>query len=187
MEFFGFTRAVGTSSSNVFVELASTLLCHTRFPSGEKCSPYWFLWTSLHCSDRNSRGCLRCIHWYELFSSVPTHQSFEMHRLFHGQFCCAHSIASDFSSTAQHIVCPNESSVQGSAQSVSNIISKLPSSSIKNALTVGSLIESSISCSVWTKVQWKCVHCSSRVQVPCHSLKPLGTARGTKIKTSQCV
>ena len=50
---------------------------------------------------------------------------------------------------------------------------KLPSSTIWNPFTTGSPVESSISCSFWTKVQWECVHCSSRVQVHFHPFKPL--------------
>ena len=114
------------------------------------------------------------IHWYELFSSVPI--------LYFMANFVVHTPLQAISPAPHNTLCPNDSSVQGSAQSVSNINLKLPSSTIKNALTAGCLIESSISCSVWTKVQWKCVHCSSRVQVPCHSLKPLGTAHGPRSK-----
>ena len=46
-------------------------------------------------------------------------------------------------------------------------------------------MESSISCSIWTKVQLKCVHCSFCVQVHVHPFKPFRTAHGTKIKNCQ--
>ena len=42
-----------TSVIRIFVGLTSALLCHNRFPTAEKCPPYWFLWISLLCSNRN--------------------------------------------------------------------------------------------------------------------------------------
>ena len=44
----------------VFVGLTSALLCHTRFLAAENCPLFWFLWTSLLCSKRHRRCCLRC-------------------------------------------------------------------------------------------------------------------------------
>ena len=53
----------------------------------------------------------------------------------------------------------------------------------KNTLTTGCSIKTS--CSFWTEVQWKCVHCRSCAQVHFHPIKPLRTAHCTKSKTSQ--
>ena len=79
----------------------------------------------------------------------------------------------------------SESSTQRSEQNVFIVSLKLPRSTIKNPFTAGSPTESTVSCSVWTKVQWDCVHCSSCVQVHLHPFKPLRTAPGTEIKTSK--
>ena len=67
------------------------------------------------------------------------------------------SFARDLCSTAQNFVHSSESSVQRSEQSVSVVSLELPSSTIRNPFNIGSTIESSISCSFWTKVQWECV------------------------------
>ena len=45
---------------------------------------------------------------------------------------------------------------------------ELPNSTNRNPFTTGNPRESSISCSLGTKVQWECVHCSSCVQVHLH-------------------
>ena len=55
------------------------------------------------------------------------------------------SCARDFSSTAQHLVCTSESSVQRSTQTVFIVTLKLPSSTHS---PTGCSIESSISCSI---------------------------------------
>ena len=89
------------------------------------------------------------------------------------------------SSTAQHFVCTNESSIRESEQSVFIVSLELPSSNIRNPFTIGSPIKSSISCSLWTKVQWECVHCSSCVQVHFRPCKPLRTTGGTNIQISK--
>ena len=95
------------------------------------------------------------------------------------------SFARDFCSTAQHFMYTSKSSIQRSEQSVFVLSLGLPSSTIRNPFTTGSPIESSISRSFWTKVQRKCVHCSSCVQFYLHPFKPLRTTRGTKIQTSK--
>ena len=73
------------------------------------------------------------------------------------------SFARDLCSAAQHFVCTSESSIQRSEQTVFIVSLRLPSSTIWNPFTTGSPTESSISCSIWTKIQWECVHCSSPV------------------------
>ena len=95
------------------------------------------------------------------------------------------SFARDLCSAAQHFVHSNEPSIQRSEQSVFIVSLKLPSSTIKNPFTTGSPIESSISCSFWTKVQWKCDHRSSCVHVHLHPFEPLRTTGGTNIQTSK--
>ena len=95
------------------------------------------------------------------------------------------SFARDFCSTAQHFVCTSESSIQRSEQSIIVVTLELSSSTIRNPFTTGSPIESSISCSFWTKVQWECVHCSPCVQVHLHPSKPLRTTGGTDIQNSK--
>ena len=95
------------------------------------------------------------------------------------------SFARDFCSSAQHFVYTSEPSIQRSEQSVFVISLKLPSSTIKNPFTTGSPIESSISCSFWTKVQRECVDCSSCVHVHFHPFEPLRTTGGTDIQTSK--
>ena len=93
------------------------------------------------------------------------------------------SFARDLCSTAQNFVHSSESSFQRTEQSVFVIYLELPSSTVKNPLTTGSPIESSITCSFSTKVQWESVQCSSCVQVHLHPFKPLRTTGGTDIKT----
>ena len=61
------------------------------------------------------------------------------------------SFASDFCSTAQHFVHTSESSIQRSELTVFIMSLKLVSSTIC-PFSTGSPIESSISCSIWTKV-----------------------------------
>ena len=95
------------------------------------------------------------------------------------------SFARDFHRTAQNFVYTSESSIQGSEQSIFVVSLEVPSSSIRNPFTTGSPIESSISCSFWTEVQWECVHCSSCVQVHLHPFKPLRTTGCTDIQTSK--
>ena len=53
-------------------------------------------------------------------------------------------------------MCVRESSIQRSGQTVFIVSSKLPSFTIWDPVT-----ESSISCSLWTKVHRKCIDCSS--------------------------
>ena len=95
------------------------------------------------------------------------------------------SFAHDFCSTAQNFVYTSESSIQRSEQSVFIVSPELQRSTIRNPFTTGSPIESSISCSFWTKAQWECVHCSSCVQLQLHPFKPLRTTGGTDIQTSK--
>ena len=95
------------------------------------------------------------------------------------------SFARDLCSTAQNFVYTSQCSIQRSEQSVFVVSLELPSSTIRNPLTTGSPIESSISCSLWANVQWECVHCSSCVQVHFHPFKPLRTTGGTDIQTSK--
>ena len=137
--------------------------------------------------------------WNEFVLSMPVHQFLKMnsHSLTNfavnrnhvttvmSQVEILSSFASDLCSGAHHFVCTSESSIQRSEQSAFVVPLKLPSSTIWNPFTTGSPIESSISCSIWTKVQWECVHCSSFVQVHLHPSKTLRTTRGTKIQTSK--
>ena len=51
-------------------------------------------------------------------------------------------------------VCTSESSIQRFEQTVFIVSLQLPSSTIWHPFTTGNPIESSISCSIWTKVQW---------------------------------
>ena len=95
------------------------------------------------------------------------------------------SFARDFCRTAQNFVYTSESSIQRSEQSVFVASLELPCSTIRNPLTTGSTIESSIPCSFWTEVQWACVHCTSCVQVHLHPFKPLQTTGGNDIQTSK--
>ena len=81
---------------------------------------------------------------------------------------------------ASHLQSDSESSIQRSGQTVFIVSLKLPSFTIWDPV-----IESSISYSLWTKVQWKCVHCSSCVQVHLHPFKPLRTNGGANIQTSK--
>ena len=120
--------------------------------------------------------------WDELVLSIPAHQFLKMssHSLTNfavirdhvstvmSQIQILSSFARDLCSAAQHLVCTSESSVQRSEQTVFIVSLKLPNSTIKNPFITGSPIESSISCSFWTQVQWDCVHCSSCVQVHLH-------------------
>ena len=69
----------------VLVGLTSALLCHTRCPAAENCSQYWFLLTSL-LFPRKNEDVVFDVNWNELFSPVPTHQSFEMHPYFMANF-----------------------------------------------------------------------------------------------------
>ena len=117
------------------------------------------LWTSVLCSNRNRRCCLRCRLEGPVFFSTNS-PIFRNASSFHGQFCCTTvgsqiesltSFARDFSSTAQFSVYTSESSVQRSIQTVFVVTLKLPGSTIQNPFTTGSLVESSISCSFWTK------------------------------------
>ena len=131
--------------------------------------------------------------------SVPVHQSLEVIPHFLTNFAVDRnhvstimseveilsSHASDLCRTAQNFVCTSKSSIQRSEQSVSVVSWELPSSPVRNPFTTCRPIESSISCSLWTKVQWECVHCSSCVQVHLHPFKPLRTTGGTKIQTSR--
>ena len=71
------------------------------------------------------------------------------------------SFTSNFSRTAQNFVYTRESSIQRSAQAIFVIALGLPSCTVRNTLTTGRSAESSVSCSIWIKVSWKCVHCSS--------------------------
>ena len=174
-----------SSVFRVFIGLASALLCHTRFPAAKKCSQYWFLWTSLLCSNRIEDVVFDVV-CNEVFSSVPTHQSFEMHPHCMANFAahwnhetavgCQIEILSPFarkfSTKPQHIVCTSESSVQRSTQTFFIVTLKLPSSTVRDTLTGGCSIEPPISCSIWTEVQWTCVHRSPCVQVHLHPLKP---------------
>ena len=64
------------------------------------------------------------------------------------------SFARDFSSIAQHFVCTSESSVQRSIHTIFIVTLKLPSYTITDTLTTGCSKESSISCSILTKVPW---------------------------------
>ena len=139
------------------------------------------------------------IGWNEFVLSMPVHQFLKMssHSLTNfavnlnhvatvmSQIEILSSFARDPCSTAQDFVHTSESSVQRSEQIVFIISLTLPRSTIWNPFTTGSPMESSISCSIWTKVQWEYVHCSSCVQVHLHPFKPLRTARCTLIQTSK--
>ena len=134
------------------------------------------------------------IDWDEFVLSMPIHQFLKMksHSLTNSAVNLNHvttvmsqveivsSFARDFCSAGQHFVYTSESSFQRSEQTVFIVSLKLPSSSIRILFTTGSPIESSISCSIWAKVQWECVHC----QLHLHPFKPLRTTRGTDIQTS---
>ena len=112
------------------------------------------------------------IDWNKFALSIPVHQFLDMHSHSLTKFAVNRnhvssvmseveilsSFARDLYSTAQNIVYTNESSIQRSEQSISVASLKLPSSTIRNALTTGRSIESSISCSLWTKAQSKRVH-----------------------------
>ena len=139
------------------------------------------------------------IDWYEFILSVPVHQFLAVisHSLTSvavnrdrvstvmSQVEILSSFARDFCSSAQNFVYTSESSIQRSEQSVFVVSLELPSPTIRNPFTTGCSIESSISCSIWTKVRRECVHCSSCVQVHLHPFKPFRTTRGTKIHTSK--
>ena len=194
-----------TSRFRVFVGLTSALLCHPRFPTADSSSQdnaqhrshCWSLLISILGSSRNQNVVFE-IDWNEFVLSMPVHQFHKMnsHSLTNFALNRNHvssvmseveilsSFARDLCSTAGHFVCTSESSIQRSEQSVFTVSMKLPSSTIRNPFTTDSPMESSISCSNWTKVQWECVHCSSCVQVHLHPFKPLRTSRGTKIQTS---
>ena len=68
-----------------------------------------------------------------------------------------------------------ESSIPISEQSVFIVSLELSSSIIKNPFITDSTIESSISSSFWILVQWKCIQCSSFVQIHLQLLKTLRT------------
>ena len=135
----------------------------------------------------------------ELFSAVPIHQTLDMYPHFLTNFAVHRkhestvpspteilsSFARDFSSIAQHFVYTSEASVQRSTQTIFIVTLKLPSSTIRDTLTTGFSIKSPISHSIWTEVQWKCVHCRSCVQVHLHPFKPLWTTHCTNVKTSK--
>ena len=138
------------------------------------------------------------VDWNELFSSVPIHHLSKC--ILMSWFFSVHwthettvgslveilsSFARDFSSTAQHCANTSESSVQRSTHTVFIVTLKLPSSTIRDTITTCCSMESSVSCSIWTKVQWACVHCTSCVQVHFRRCEPLRTAQGTEIKTSK--
>ena len=95
------------------------------------------------------------------------------------------SFARGLCSATHNFVYTRESSVQRSEETVFVVSLKLPSSTMRNPFTTGCPIESSISCSTWTEVQWECVQCSSCVQVHLHPFKPLRTTHGTEIKSSK--
>ena len=107
------------------------------------------------------------IDWNEFVLSIPVHQFLKMnsHSLTNFAVNRNHvstimseveilsSFARDLCSTAQNFVLSGESSIQRSEQSVFVVSLELPSSTIRNPFTTGSPTESSISCSLWTKVQ----------------------------------
>ena len=139
------------------------------------------------------------INWNKIVLSIPDHQFLEVvsHSLTNfsvnrdhvsivvSQVEILSSHASNLCSTTQHLVYASESSVQRSKRPVFVVSFELPSSTIRNPFTTGCSMESSVSCSIWTKVQRACVHCSSCVQVHLHPCKPFRTAHDTKIKTSK--
>ena len=108
----------------------------------------------------------------ELFSSVPTRQSFGEYPHFLGNFAvhkshettvrcqCRNLYKKFLPHCTKRFEYTGESSVQRSAQAIFIVALTLPSS-IKSALTTGCSIKSSVSCSTWTKVEWTCVHCNS--------------------------
>ena len=109
------------------------------------------------------------IDWNEFVLSMPLHQFLEMnaHSLTNVAVNRNHvstimseveilsSFARDLCSTAQNFVYTSECSIQRSEQSVFVVSLELSSTTIRNPFTTGSPIESSISCSLWTKVQWE--------------------------------
>ena len=137
--------------------------------------------------------------WNEFVLSMPVHQFLKMnsHSLTNfavnrnhvttveSQVEILSSFARDLCSTARHFVCTSESSFQRSEQSVFIISLEWPGSTIRDPFTTGSSTESSTSCCLWTKIQWKCIHCSSCVQVHVHPFKTLRTTGGTDIQTSK--
>ena len=94
------------------------------------------------------------------------------------------SFARDLCSTAQNFVCTSRSSIQRSEQSVFIVPLQLPSSTTRNPFTTGSPTESSVSSSLWTKVQWECVHFSSCFQ-HFRPFKPPRTTGGTDTQNLQ--
>ena len=184
-----------TSRFRIFVGLTSALLCHLRFPTADSSSsdPHrshdWSLLILLLGSSRNWKCCfqerLGQVHSFRTNSPIS--------RAVHGNHVTTvmseveilSSFARDLSNTAQRFVYTNESSIKRSEQSVFILSLKLPSSSIRKPFTAGSPIKPSISWSIWTKVQWKCVHCSSCVQVHLHPFRLLRTACGPDIQTSK--
>ena len=98
------------------------------------------------------------IDWNEIILSVPVHQFLKVnsHSLTNfavnrnhvttivSQIEVLLSFARDLCSTAQHLVCIRESSIQRSEQTVFIVSSILPSSTFRNPFTTGSPIESSI-------------------------------------------
>ena len=127
------------------------------------------------------------IDWNEFVPSMPVHHFLKMnsHSLTNfavNRNCVStvmseveilSSFARDLCSTAQHFVYISVSSIQRSEQSVFIVSLKLPSSTIRNPFTTGSPVESSISCSLWTKVQWEL--CSLELLCP-GSSSPIQTA-----------
>ena len=203
MGFFGFILALGAPASNGSSSSPFLISTSSRgTPSGSMSSPIGA--RSLFRVSVGPTSELLChtrvfdADWDERFSSVPSHQSLEMHPHFMTNFALhwkhettvgSHveilsSFARDCSSIAQHFVCTRESSVQRSTQTVFIETLKLPSSTLKDTLTTGFSKESSISCSIWTKVQSTCVHHSSCVQIHGHPFKQLRATHGTKIKAS---
>ena len=79
------------------------------------------------------------------------------------------SLARGLCSAAQHFVYTNESSIHRSEQTVFIVFLKLPSSTIKKPLAVRENLPPPSS--IWTKMQWECVHCSSFVQNHLHPFK----------------
>ena len=166
------------SRFRIVVGLTSALLCHFFFPTAETSSldndqhrsHCWSLLISLFESE--IENVVFVIDWNEFILSMPIHQFLKM---------ISHSLT-NFAVNVNH-VCTVVSEVKilssfarefcASEQSVFVVSLELPSCTIKNPFTTGSPTESSISSSIWTKIQWDCVHGSSCVQVHLHPFGPL--------------
>ena len=153
-----------------------------------------------HLLKKEKEDVVLDVDWDELFSSVPSHQSVEVHPHFMATFAVHwnhettvgsqleifSSFARDFSSSAQHFVYTSESTVQRSTQTVSIV-------TLKTAEAPPKKIHSLRCCSIETSISLLHLDQSSMemwsLQLLCPGSRspfnPLRTAHGTKIKTSK--